>query len=208
MSWWRWLVVVCLLAGAGVLATAAPACACSCALVTPEEAFANADAVFVGVVEEIDEPWRGMFYSSADPVTVTFAVSDVYKGAVPANARLVTERDGASCGYEFAHGGRYLVHVHVRTDGEWRTSLCSGNSVLAQSGPVPATALPTEVVRSGPYRPGPAIDYPRDWPLPLVLFGGLGALIAVGGALLLRRRRRHARTKIGSSPGTAEQGAP
>jgi len=146
-----------------------------------DEAVARADLVFEGVAVDVAVPWRGPFLSSADPVIVTFDVSTVYKGDVPANARVQTVRDSASCGYRFEAGERYLVHVYLKEDGTWGTGLCDGNQLIKA-----ATALP-----AGGYPPGPAVAYPRDWGLwPVVVAAVLaaGALAAV--VLVVRARRR------------------
>lgn len=180
MRWLRSFLVVGLLAGFGVLVPSAPACACDCGPLPAEEALAGADAVFAGVVADVASPWRGLTRSSADPVTVTFDVGTVYKGAVPVNARVQTARESPSCGYPFVAGQRYLVHVRVDADGIWRTGLCDGNQLLDA-----ATALP-----EGGYPPGPAVTYSRQWPWPVLLSVALAAGALIAAVLLVRARRR------------------
>lgn len=170
-------MVVLLVAGLGVVIRASPAFACSCAGYTPAEAFAAADAVFVGRVVEVDESVFGPIIGSADPVTVTFDVSSVRKGSVPANAKVQTARDGASCGYDFAEGGFYLVHASAGDP--LTTGLCSGNEVV---GAELATGL------SGGYPPAPPVPDEPLWPWGLGL-GGAVLLLALA-AFLLRRRQR------------------
>jgi hypothetical protein len=176
----RAAVVVAILSGGAVLASpAVPACACSCAISTEAEAVQHADVVFVGTVAEIDKPLAVPFVGSADPVTVTFAVTDVYKGGVPANAQLKTERSGVSCGYMFAAGARYLVYASIDETGTWRTSLCSGNRQLAAG----------EAVPPGGHAPGPWINRPSSRPWLLAL-GGVTVLLVIAVPLMARRRRR------------------
>jgi hypothetical protein len=79
-----------------------------------------AGLVFAGVVRDLDRPAAA---GSGDPVVVTFAVSEVYKGEVSATMRVLTPADGAVCGYQFVEGNRYLVHARIeeqqrRLDGE------------------------------------------------------------------------------------------
>ncbi|MBX6751268.1 MAG: hypothetical protein IRY85_16655 [Micromonosporaceae bacterium] len=182
MRWLRSLLVVGLLAGFGALLPSTPACACSCGALSAEEAVARADVVFVGVAVEVTVPWRGPLSSSGDPVTVTFDVSTVYKGDVPANARVRTVRDSATCGYPFVAGQRYLVHADRRTDGTWTTSLCDGNQPVDA-----ATVLP-----AGGYSPGPAVAYPGEWPWGVLVAAALAAGALVVAGLLFRARRRRA----------------
>jgi hypothetical protein len=179
MRWLRSAVVVGLLASVGILIPAAPACACSCVEFTPEEAFASSDAVFAGRVVDIVDPWPGPVISSADPVTVAFEVSAVYKGDVPVNAQVQTARDGASCGYDFAEGGWYLVHVQSDQAGEWTTGLCSGNQRLA------AGAIPTDG-----YAPAGPVNHPQEWRFAALAAAGVAVVAAAGAILLLRRSRR------------------
>jgi hypothetical protein len=118
----------------------------------------------------------------------------VYKGDVPANAKVHTVSSEISCGYEFQERTRYLVHVHIDQAGQWSTGLCSGNQMLpAETATAPATddssvpvALPT-----GGYGPGPRVDC-GQWPWALVPIGGLAAAAAV--LLFVRARRRRTAT--------------
>ncbi|HEX5596037.1 MAG TPA: hypothetical protein VFX61_08490 [Micromonosporaceae bacterium] len=176
----RNLLIVVVLAGLGLfVGPAMPACACSCAeAVSPEEAAERSDAVFVGVVKKIDRPW-GLIRSSTDPVTVTIDVTEVHKGDVPATVKVVTEADGASCGYEFVDGGRYLVFASGKV-ADLRTGLCDGNRNLASE--------------SNPFTDGhaPRVGEPESgWGLPFG-FGAAAAGLAVAGVGVWWWRRRPA----------------
>jgi len=135
--------------------------------------------VFVGIVRDVDEPFRIFGGSSADPVTVEFEVSEVHKGDVASRMTLTTAMDGASCGYAFKEGGRYLVFAADYGSG-LTTSLCSGNLDLAvaanpfSTGTAPRPAPPSE--------PGPG---------PIV--AGAGAVVVIAVAALLVRRARSRR---------------
>ena len=133
MRWLRRVVSVLGLVTAGLfLAPVAPACACSCA------------------------PFRIFGGSSADPVTVEFEVSEVHKGDVPARMTLTTAMDGASCGYAFREGGRYLVFAADYGSG-LSTGLCSGNLDLAvERDPFGAGTAPRPAPPSAP-SPGPIV---------------------------------------------------
>jgi hypothetical protein len=113
----RFLVLV-LLVLAPLPVAARPAWACSCGgLADPLD---SAEAAFVGVAEDVDEPLFG------NEVKVRFAVESVLKGDPGNPVMLVTMQDSASCGYEFAEGGRYRVY---EIDGG--TNLCAGNQLLS-----------------------------------------------------------------------------
>lgn len=106
--------------------------ACSC---MPSESVAAerdmATAVFAGEVTEIDEP-GGLVISSADPVQVTFTVSEVWKGPQQPTITVTTPRDSASCGVYFETGTAYLVYA-VGNEDELQVFLCSRTAPLASA---------------------------------------------------------------------------
>ena len=99
--------------------------ACSCAGASPEESAAQADLVFLGTVAEVTLTNRSVRAGSSDPLRVVFDVQTVYKGDGEEELVLETARDGASCGYTFQVGQRYLVYARA-VDGVLTTDLCSG----------------------------------------------------------------------------------
>jgi hypothetical protein len=175
----RRVLVVAALAGIGVfLGPVTPACACSCAEMTPEASFAESEMAFVGVVTKIDRPL--VLMNSGQPVKVTLAVSEVYKGTVSERFVVTTSADGASCGYDFVEGGRYVV-LATTYEGTVNTGLCSGNRNLAvESNPYSSGAPPL----AG----GPAAGWTTT--ATVAAAAGVVATLAVGLALLLRWRRR------------------
>jgi hypothetical protein len=177
----RRVLVVAALAGIGVfLGPVTPACACSCAEMTPEQSFAESEMAFVGVVTKIDRPLVMM--NSGQPIEVTLAVSEVYKGRGAVSERFVvtTASDGAACGYDFVEGGRYVVLASTY-NGTANTGLCSGNRNLAvESNPYSSGAPPL----AG----GPAAGWTTT--ATVAAAAGVVAALAVGLALLLRWRRR------------------
>lgn len=127
------LVLVCV--GAVAVALASPATAprahaCSCADVTLDEAFAQADAAFVGTLVEIRRP--EVMLSSMDESRFVFDVETVYAGEVYAEQSIVTASDGASCGLELQVGARAVVFGQVDEygitpdQGEYGANLCNG----------------------------------------------------------------------------------
>ena len=99
----------------------AHACSCDLPPGSPAEELAKADAVFAGVATSV-KAHRKLFIlpSSADPVTVEFEVSHVWKGPQQETLTVSTVRSESSCGYEFQEGEWYIVYAR---NGE--TGLCS-----------------------------------------------------------------------------------
>lgn len=119
-----WMVAVFSAALIGLFGGAAPACACSCLPITDEQAYTQADAVFVGTVVRRTKP-RPFPVSSAHPVVITFQVHAVYKGGVLHRQRVRTAYSSASCGLDTIVGERYLVFAD-RSRGRLHVSLCGG----------------------------------------------------------------------------------
>lgn len=128
----------------GVAVTAGSASACSCAMQTDEQAFVDADVVFVGRLVEIvppDPDADGSWRSDALERFV-FEVSTVHKGDASERQVVVTAAGGESCGLELPPGGPYVMFARLPTDpgirdGELSSSLCSGSRPLG-NGPLPA----------------------------------------------------------------------
>ena len=147
--------------------------ACSCIQLTPNEALANAEVAFVGVVAAIDDPATGPLIGSGDALRYTFAVESSLKGLPAVSLDVLSSRSSASCGMEFAAAQRWRVFAYADEAGQLQTGLCSGNELLAENAPIPAAT--------------PA-------PPPVALLLAIGALIALAGisALAFTRRARTA----------------
>ena len=161
-----------------VVAGVAPASACSCVGVSDDEAFARADAVFVGDWIETLPGGAVPPAASADPQRLIFEVSGVYKGEVYARQSVVTAVDGGSCGLELQGDGPFLVFGRTAAsrgepgieDGELAAGLCDGSRTIAD--------------RSVPVSFG-APAAPNEGSSPIGGGDGVGAIVAmvVGGAL-------------------------
>ena len=128
-----------MLAGALSFGLGVRADACSCVPQTGAEQAARADVVFAGTVTVIEAPITGFTFSSMDPMSIRFAVDAVYKGEATRTYWVSSARSGASCGFEFLVGKRYMVFARVSGD-RVETDLCSGT---LQGGLDPASvALP------------------------------------------------------------------
>jgi len=104
--------------------------------VPPAQALAEAQAVFRGTVVGLDEPSAGCggTMSSADPVTVSFQVDEVWKGEVAVDQQLTTAVEGASCGFSFSEGKEYVVYARDGgADGGLNVSLCSRTRTVAEA---------------------------------------------------------------------------
>jgi hypothetical protein len=189
-----------------------PAFACSCAEVGDRAAFERSDAVFVGQVVGYRPPdLRDGVYRSTDAALWTFAVSQVYKGDVPASQAVVSEVSGASCGLEIPKRGEFLVFASRRGsnrgptpgDGQLYAGLCGGTRSTSRRAlptdlggpptpPTPAVVPPARVAPSSARAPtegaGQSGGIAVVWPVGSVLL--VSILVALGMRAARRRRTR------------------
>lgn len=180
--------------------------ACSCAVREGEseeertrQATARAQAVFAGEVSSIEDPSGlspGDIVSSADPLKVTFDVSQVWKGPGYETVAVETPRSGASCGYDFEEGSQYLVYADNTSvmgeesetlqvglcDGTSQVSNASAATLLGESGTVPDADNPG----SQPQQNNAGL--PDTGGLPLSGLAAIGGIAFIAGGLLLRHR--------------------
>lgn len=113
-------------------ASIATVSACSCLRPAPPlESLEQSTAVFAGEVVDI-KVLDGVVVSSADPVKVTFEVSQTWKGPDYKTLVLTTARDSASCGYSFEEGEEYIVYAYGESD-KLTTNICSRTNILASA---------------------------------------------------------------------------
>jgi hypothetical protein len=171
------LLAVTVLAGALSLGLGLRADACSCVQQTGAQQAARADVVFRGTVTVIEAPITGLVISSADPMSIRFAVDAVYKGDATRTYWVSTERSDASCGFEFLVGRQYTVFARVFGD-RVRTDICSGT---IRGGLDPGSAgLPTGGA--------PRDDPPSTALIAVILVTGTAAAAAIGAAYRARKR--------------------
>ena len=102
--------------------------ACSCISLTPAEAFERADSVFAGEVTET-KVRSGLFgQSGLDPRYCAGAGRRGLEGPQQATLTIETVRSEASCGFEFAEGGEYLIFAR---DG--KTGLCDRTALIGRA---------------------------------------------------------------------------
>src|SRR5829696_1019833 len=108
--------------------------ACSCAVLGSKKqvewALSHPGAVFAGEVVKIDRP--SSIKSSLAPESVTFRVSESWKGPEGAALEVRTPVSGTSCGYPFKEGQEYLVYTYGKKD--LKVDLCSGTKALSNAG--------------------------------------------------------------------------
>ena len=129
---WLNLVRACFLA-AGILLTGLVEASRACSCVYPQsacEGYWPANAVFDGTVTKIESIVREEQVAGRTlPSTmhlVTLEVKQSWKGVDGPVVQVVTSTDGASCGFDFKTGRRYLVFSSgYGDDGRLLVSLCS-----------------------------------------------------------------------------------
>ncbi|WP_405107784.1 hypothetical protein MHH28_27930 [Paenibacillus sp. FSL K6-1217] len=134
-----WLMVLCALIVFMTLLTVRPQVtyACSCAVSpSPLEALEKSEAVFEGTVVRVKEKFK-LMKSSMDPVSVTFQVGARWKGELGEKVTVTTAQSGASCGFEFTKGERYIVYAGKEEAGDKEgtakltVSLCSRTALFS-----------------------------------------------------------------------------
>ena len=105
--------------------------ACSCAEPgSAQEELERSSAVFSGeVIGILDKNKNSYIQSSADPIAILFEVEETWKGVTQSQVVVYTERDEASCGYQFAINTKYLVFAY-ESGGSFKTSYCSKTTPL------------------------------------------------------------------------------
>lgn len=84
----------------------------------------GSEDVFVGLAEKVEiDNKRGS-------MKVTFSVEQSIRGTDAKTVEVFTNSSGASCGYPFKQGERYLVYGRKGSDGKYRESLCGPTTLL------------------------------------------------------------------------------
>jgi hypothetical protein len=93
--------------------------ACDCApFPEPKKALEKATAVCLAEVTKVEE--------DGDHRTVTLKVEKWWKGGEAAELKVSTHKNGATCGYAFKQGGKYLIYTGAEDKNKTlRVSLCS-----------------------------------------------------------------------------------
>ena len=101
--------------------------ACTCVKnQSQRKLYQQAGAVVVGTiisVETIDQ--------KTQTTRATFEVEQAWKTDAAAQIIIIT---GDSCAFVFEKAGKYLLYLSKNDDGNWSTSVCSGNKKREQAG--------------------------------------------------------------------------
>ncbi|QJD83953.1 hypothetical protein [Cohnella herbarum] len=108
--------------------------ACSCAAPPAvSEELARKTAIFSGKVVAVKPPEQKEIMSTADPIKVTFAVDQVWKGEVGEKTVVGTASSSASCGIEsFAMDAEYIVYAYGEPD-QLETGICERTKLLSNA---------------------------------------------------------------------------
>lgn len=99
----------------------------------PKEELKRSSAVFSGkVIKQIDENENNLIQSSADQIVTVLKVDMTWKGINETEVIVYTERDSASCGFEFKVNNSYLVYA-TKKDDKLHVSLCSRTTALTEA---------------------------------------------------------------------------
>jgi hypothetical protein len=188
------LLLAALVSGGG-LVVASPAAACSCAEATLAQHFADADAVFTGSLVSRDvrrlDPWT---QSSGDPALLVFDVETVFKGDVHEHQGIVSAADSSACGLDVSGDTAYVVFAsrgEGPAEGQYRAGLCNGTVPVgaAVTGELEELAGPATPTPGPPLDGAGGLEAPGVRPLGYHLWLSAGALVLLGAAWRLRRRR-------------------
>ncbi len=111
------------------------ASACSCAVggsqkERVESGLSSSEAVFSGEVVDFEKGAYSNLYGPTE--TVSFRVSEVWKGPERETLEVSTPTQGTACGYPFKEGQEYLVYAYTGKQG-LETDLCSQNKPLSKA---------------------------------------------------------------------------
>lgn len=94
--------------------------ACTCLLPPPPaDAFAQADAVFLGKVLSFE------LLPAPNLRLAQIEVIKIWKGEKKQADSIFTAPHSAACGYDFMSGENYLIYAHRRDNGRLHTNLCT-----------------------------------------------------------------------------------
>lgn len=182
---WTEMVVVMLafvIVTTGLLMSPKQAYACSCAM--PESVaveLGRSDAVFDGTVVASSKPAKWFKQSSADRVIWSFQAHEVWKGQVSSSIQVKSAQSGASCGFGFQEGQRYIVYARDVGEG-LEVSLCSRTALQA------AASTDIAELGSGSIPPAPDGDEAASSVSPAVWLNVIGLALIILTAVYVGHR--------------------
>lgn len=116
---------------AGLWLVSAPALACKCMLLTPTEAYAQADGVLEARVVEVRELAADADHPGARR-SVNVRVVRAWKGVESERIELITNADDAACGFNFKLDHSYFVYASKQDDA-LSVNACSRTRAMADA---------------------------------------------------------------------------
>ena len=189
-----------IIAGAGVFVPAGSAHACSCGELTIDEAFAAADAVFVGSLTEVR---RSPATSTDAPARFIFDVDRVLLGDVYETQSIVSPVSGSSCGIEVQMNTSSIIFARSDeqgfdlglVDGEYSSTLCDGNVPAASASVAALGDGMSPLAGSSPI----GSDVSPAATLVRYRFVLIGAVVGLAAILFTARRRRTEQRPVGEA---------
>jgi hypothetical protein len=162
-----------------------PDCASACLCPTPhgseqkraERALDRATVVFAGQVVNISKEEPGAWQPARD--TVSFRVSEVWKGPEQETLEVTTASEGSACGYPFSEGRKYLVYAEGR---RMSVNVCGETTPLSKARADLEALGNSEAVGDGGALSDTSGGFPR-----LEIVGMMGLAVAAVSLVLLMR---------------------
>jgi hypothetical protein len=93
----------------------------------PAEAFAEAEAVFMGKVDSFE------FIENGDRRLAKISLVKIWKGDRSTAGEILTAANSAACGYEFLAGETYVIYAYKGENGRLQTGLCERTAPLPEA---------------------------------------------------------------------------
>ena len=177
------LLSVALLVGAllALLPDCASACTCAAIGGSPqqraERALKESSAVFAG--EVVDHKRGDTIWGGVPSTTVSFRVSEVWKGPKRETLEVSTPSQGIACGYSFSEGPKYLVYA----DDKMIVDVCGETKPVSEASELVEALGNGETPGEGG---GVLVDTSGGFP-PLGLVGMIGLGVAAVSMVALLR---------------------
>jgi hypothetical protein len=154
------------------------ASACSCPVPPPvERALAQSSAVFAGEVVDLEK--GGTMYGEVPSTTVSFRVSEVWKGPERETLQVNTPSQGPACGYPFKEGQEYLVYAR---GGRMNVNVCGRTTPHSEA------SADLQALGDGESMGGSGVLYDTSGGFPpLGVIGMVGGAVAAVSLVVLMR---------------------
>ena len=108
--------------------------ACTCMRMTACEAFARAEAVFIGSVRSSSVVKTSNENDSFPQIAYRFSIEQNFFGVEGQEVEIITGRGGGDCGFAFGRNVAYLIYAHRNsTTGKFSTSICTRTRPVSEA---------------------------------------------------------------------------